>query len=655
MKYNWLLTSTLSFLLLSSPAEAAKLQFWRFDVNQNRLDFSTDAAVQPKAQLIFNPTRLVIDLPGTTRSDPTETQQLGGAIRSIRVGQFENQTTRLVLELSPGYTLDPQQVKFRGESPSQWTVLIPTPQRLAYNSASPELAPRQPFRQPLSRLSPRLSTVAPDPSFSAASPSPQQTAADPTVVEEGVRPPSITQVEKMQVTGDGFFIRTRGGGTPEIKVNRSSDRDTINIDLRGATLSPLLLVPDMAVNRYGVNRIQLSKVQTSPPTVRMTLRVNKNSPDWQAMVSSSGGVVVLPTRSIASTTVNSRPSTFNQPEADPPLANRLPGAATIQSVELAGNGTQLLIRAKQPLTYTSGWDRSTALYRITLANAQLASEVKGPTLDANSPILRVRLQQSDPFTVVILVQPAAGVRVGELNQPNAQLLSLQLQSTSQVLVPPSLSPIPKANHASSESPSTSIPVPTPSIQTPLPQQPRVPNNGRIIVLVDPGHGGKDPGAIGIGGLQEKDVILPIAQQVAALLEQQGVQAVLTRTTDYFVDLAPRVAMAEQLNANLFVSIHANSIDSRPDVNGLETYYYESGLRLAQTIHNSILQNINIRDRGVRRARFYVLRKNSMPAVLVETGYVTGVEDSSRLATPTYQSQMAAAIARGILQYIQQNF
>ena len=639
MKYDWLLTSTLSFLLLSSPAEAARLQSWHFDASQNRLDFSTDAAVQPKAQLIFNPTRLVIDLPGTTRSDPTETQQLSGAIRSIRVGQFENQTTRLVLELSPGYTLDPHQVKFRGQSPTQWTVLIPKPQRLAYNSASPELAPRQ--------LSPRLFSV---------DRSPQQTAANPTVVQEGVRTLRFTQVEKMQVTGDGFFIRTRGGGTPEINVNRSSDRNTINIDLRGATLSPLLLVPDMAVNRYGVSRIQLSQLQTLPPTVRMTLRVNKNSPDWQAMVSSSGGVVVLPTRSIASTLVNSRPSIFNQPEAAPPLTNRLPGIATIQSVELAGNGTQLLITTNQPLTYTSGWDRSTALYRITLTNAQLASVVKGPTLDANSPILRVRLQQSDPSTVVILVQPAAGVRIGELNQPNAQMLSLQLQSTSQVLLPPSVSAIPKADNPSSN-PSTSIPVPAPIIQAPLPlpQQPRVPNNGRILVLVDPGHGGKDSGAIGIGGLQEKNIILPIAQQVAALLEQQGVQAVLTRTADYFVDLAPRVVMAEQLNANLFVSIHANSIDSRPDVNGLETYYYRSGLRLAQTIHNSILQNINVRDRGVRRARFYVLRKNSMPAVLVETGYVSGIEDSSRLATLTYQSQMAAAIARGIIQYIQQNF
>jgi N-acetylmuramoyl-L-alanine amidase len=184
--------------------------------------------------------------------------------------------------------------------------------------------------------------------------------------------------------------------------------------------------------------------------------------------------------------------------------------------------------------------------------------------------------------------------------------------------------------------------------------PRVPK-GRVLVIVDPGHGGKDPGAIGLGGLREKDVILPIAQQVASLLEQQGIQAVMTRTSDYFVDLAPRATMAERANADLFVSIHANAIGpSRPDVSGLETYYYSSGQRLAQTIHSSILQNLDVKDRGIRRARFYVLRKTSMPSVLVEVGFVTGREDAAKLSNPAYRSQMAQAIARGILQYIQQN-
>jgi N-acetylmuramoyl-L-alanine amidase len=525
-----------------------KLKIWRFDANQNQLYLKTDGAVQPKAKLIFNPTRLVIDLPGTTLQRPTVKQQVRGTIRSIRVGQFDAQTTRVVIELSPGYKIDPEQVKFRGASPSQWTVQLPKPQRVASNPPSSSLLPPQPLGQRSSASSPRKVLTVVAPAGSSGSPDTSQlrlgTAADTTG--------AIVQVENVRVTGDGFFIRTRGGGTPEIKVNRSSDRTTIYMDLKGATLSPRLPASVLPVNRYGVSRIQLTQVQSSPPMVRMTLRVNKNSPNWQATVSRLGGVfggVVL-------------------------LPDQPPGVATIQSVELAGNGTQLLIRTDQPL-----------------------------------------------------------------------------QRSSTVLVSPSLPSIPKRDPKSS---SLSIPVPAPVTQTPPPQMPRVPKR-RIVVIVDPGHGGKDPGAIGIGGLQEKNVVLSISQQVAALLKQQGVQVVMTRKDDRFVDLARRVAMAKGFRGDLFVSIHANAIANRSHVSGLETYYFSSGLRLARTTHNSILQNIKIRDRRVRKARFYVLRKSSMPSILIEVGYVTGVEDSRRLATPAYQSQMAAAIARGILQYVQQNF
>lgn len=668
MRFHWLLPSTLSIFLLSSPAEAAKLKFWRFDAHQNRLDLKTDASVQPKAQLIFNPTRLVIDLPGTTLEHPTVKQQFGGSIRSIRVGQFDGKTTRLVIELSPGYRLDPQQVKFRGASPSQWTVHLPTPQKMASLLPTRSLRLPQSLGQGLSASSPKKvssAQVAPGGSGYPDTTLPLGTVASPTG--------AVVQVEKVQVTGDGFFIRTRGGGNPQLQVNRSSDRATINIEISGATLSPSLAGTDLAINRYGVNHIQLAQVQTSPPVVRMTMRVNQNSPDWQPTVSSLGGVVLLPGRGIAAATVV---NTTTQPErgefvSASPLANQPPGVARIQSVELARDGKQLLIRADQPLTYTSGWNRATALYRITINNAQIARSIKGPSLNASSPILRVRLQQSDPSTVVILVQPASGVRVGELNQPGVQLLSLQLQRSSVALLPPSMSAIARGD-AESPSPAISRPIvvpppssPTPpppissSIPAPAPSQPPPqprPPKGRLVVIVDPGHGGKDPGAIGLGGLQEKDVILAISQQVAALLQQQGVQVVMTRNNDYFVDLQPRVAMAERVNADLFVSIHANSMPAnRSDISGLETYYFESGQRLARTIHNSVLQNVNIKDRGVRRARFYVLRKSSMPSVLVEVGFVTGFEDAPRLGTSAYQNQMAAAIARGVLQYIQQNF
>jgi N-acetylmuramoyl-L-alanine amidase len=172
-------------------------------------------------------------------------------------------------------------------------------------------------------------------------------------------------------------------------------------------------------------------------------------------------------------------------------------------------------------------------------------------------------------------------------------------------------------------------------------------------VIDPGHGGPDPGAVGIGGLQEKGIVLDIGTKVAALLQQQGVQTLLTRSDDRDLDLEPRVQMAEQANATVFVSIHANAISlSRTDISGLETYYYQSGQELAQTIHQTILQGVGISDRGVRTARFYVLRKTSMPSVLVEVGFVTGQDDAARLSNPAYRTQMATAIARGILQYLQ---
>ncbi|MGL5510450.1 MAG: N-acetylmuramoyl-L-alanine amidase family protein, partial [Microcoleaceae cyanobacterium] len=104
------------------------------------------------------------------------------------------------------------------------------------------------------------------------------------------------------------------------------------------------------------------------------------------------------------------------------------------------------------------------------------------------------------------------------------------------------------------------------------------------------------------------------------------------------------------------SIHANAISmSRPDVNGVETFYYDSGQALAQDIQSSILQAFPMTDRGARQARFHVLRNTKMPAVLVEVGFVTGSYDALILANPQQRTRMAQAIARGILRYVSNNF
>ncbi|BAY11595.1 N-acetylmuramoyl-L-alanine amidase [Calothrix sp. NIES-2098] len=611
MTLHWLLPGTLgTILLLASPTLAARLDSWRFDTNQNQLEINTAGAVQPKAQLIFNPTRLVIDLPQTVFGRPQVTQPLSGAIRSIRVGQFDKETTRIVVELTPGYTLDPQQVKFISITDSRWLVKLPRPDvdkvANSTNSVSSVLNLDSVTKPELSQ---GLNTTD-----------------------------GATQIENLRVTGDGFFVRT-SGANPKIQVNRTEDQRTVNIDITGASLSPKLAQRDVLINRYGVNRILFSQLQAQPPVARMTLKLDSNSPDWRASTSSVGGFVVLPNsggvvRLPGNTTQLPRTST------DSP--------ATIQSVELAGNGSQLLIRADQAVSATSGWDRSTGLFRITIANAKLAPRVNGPSLDATSPILRIRLQPQEPNSVVVFVQPAAGVRIGELNQNN-QFLTLQLQRSSQVVRPPiGLPPLPPPNRGTLPDPNSSLPpISQPGSRSPI-------LNGRALVIIDPGHGGKDPGAIGIGGVREKDIILPIGARVAEVLQQNGVQVIMTRKADYFVSLQGRVEMAEKANASVFVSIHANSAGAgRPDVSGLETYYYDNGLGLARTVHNSILQNLNVRDRGVRRARFYVLRKSSMPSILVETGYLTGREDVAKLQTLMYQNQMAEAIARGILQYLKQ--
>ncbi|MFM2303512.1 MAG: hypothetical protein RLZZ135_921 [Cyanobacteriota bacterium] len=140
VRFRCLLFSALSFCLLAVPADAGQLASWKFDASKNRLDFKTDAAVQPKAVMLINPTRLVIDLPGISFPKSTVTQKLFGNFRTLRVGQFENNTTRISLELQPGYTLNPKRVQFTGENPIDWFVTIPVPERGP--ATLPTLTPR---------------------------------------------------------------------------------------------------------------------------------------------------------------------------------------------------------------------------------------------------------------------------------------------------------------------------------------------------------------------------------------------------------------------------------------------------------------------------------------------------------------------------------
>ncbi|MGB3419984.1 MAG: N-acetylmuramoyl-L-alanine amidase [Dolichospermum sp.] len=623
MKLHWLIPSTFgTVFMLSSPALAGKLESWRFDPNQNRLEINTSTAVQPQAQLIFDPTRLVIDLPGTEFGRPQLIQQIGGQIRAVRIGQFDAQTTRLVVELAPGYTFNSSLIKFVPISSNRWIVELPKPEVASGETEEPSTLPPSDISS--------QTTLPPQSIYNVVTTNPI------TPSKQEISPATVVQIEKLQVTGDGFFISS-SGGNPQLQVNPSNDHRSVNIDIIGASLSPNMGQRDLLINRYGVRRIQFSQLPSSPSVVRMTLQLDSTSRNWRAMASSNSGFIVIPDRVSKSSN--------NDDQSYTPSANDSP--AIIQSVEMGGNGTQLLIRADQRISATTGWDRSSGLFRITIPNAKLANQVQGPSFNAHSPILKVRLQPQAPNTVVVLVQPASGVSFGVLNQVTSGLLALPLQTTLRAQRPGIIPPVPPIPRP--DPPSFSADTSQTKLQPPLP----VPK-GKILVVIDPGHGGKDSGAPGLSGLLEKDVVLPISIKLARILEQNGVQVVLTRDADFFVELQGRVDIARRVNATLFVSIHANSVDNRPDVNGLEVYYYDSGYGLAETVRQAILQNIStLNNRGTRKARFYVLRKNSMPAILVETGYMTGREDNPRLGSSEYQTRMAEGIARGVLNYLKQ--
>jgi len=586
-----LFTSVLGTLLQAIPAWAGQLMSWRFDRVQNRLEFTTNEAIQPQAQLIPNPTRIVVDLPNTVLGRPRLEEAIGQVVQSVRIGQFDANTTRFVIELAPNYTVNPQQVQIQGLSPTRWVVQLPTPQAIATPGTTTGT----------------LGNVPTPPTSSS-----------------GLQ--AATQLDSWRQTPDGLFLRTRGA-TPRVNLRRSRDRRSLELDIFETALAPNLKDTEISLPDLGIERLEFKQESNNPPQVRINVRLTKNPPTWQASVSNLGGIILLPQGGIQSGTPGSLGST---PQPPAPVTT----LSQVQAVDLNVATNQLLIQTSGSVNYQGEW--VSGEYRLRLSPAQLAPNVRGPQLGVDSPLLRVRLRQENPQTVVIVAQPAAGVQIESLQAANDRLLVLSLLGSRAINIPP---------------------VPRPNTPQPFPDQPQIPDirppRGREVVVIDPGHGGPDPGAVGIGGIQEKRLVMEMSQEVARLLEQQGVQVVLTRTGDYDLDLAPRVALAEQENATIFVSIHANAISmDRPDVNGVETFYSSAeGRVLANTILQRILNNISMNNRGVKEANFYVIRRTSMPATLVETGFVTGAQDAPRLADPNFRRQMAAAIAQGILEYL----
>jgi N-acetylmuramoyl-L-alanine amidase len=217
-----------------------------------------------------------------------------------------------------------------------------------------------------------------------------------------------------------------------------------------------------------------------------------------------------------------------------------------------------------------------------------------------------------------------------------------------------------------------------------------------VVVIDPGHGGEKDGAIGTAGTREKDLTLQIARRVASHVRRQGGVVLMTRNGDVGVPLAQRAAIANAEGADLFLSIHLNSMPGPParaSVRGIETYFLSADAtdasatavaarenadrlsgepepgardavssilqdladadalaessRLAYAIHERVVARTGTADRGVKQAPFYVLAGARMPAVLLELGFLSNSTEERKLASATYQEQLAGAVADGI--------
>lgn len=169
------------------------------------------------------------------------------------------------------------------------------------------------------------------------------------------------------------------------------------------------------------------------------------------------------------------------------------------------------------------------------------------------------------------------------------------------------------------------------------------------VVLDAGHGGHDPGGIPRQRYQEKSATLDITSKVKARLQAAGHRVIMTRSSDVFVELSRRVSISNRAPSGaVFVSIHFNSAPNQ-DAHGIETYHYDSrGAALAEAIHRHVLAATKEEDRGVRRARFYVLRYNKRPACLAELGFLTNAQEGARIyRSSAYRQQLASAVAAGI--------
>jgi N-acetylmuramoyl-L-alanine amidase/putative methionine-R-sulfoxide reductase with GAF domain len=364
--------------------------------------------------------------------------------------------------------------------------------------------------------------------------------------------------------------------------------------------------------------------------------------------------------------------------------SKFPRVTGIRHWSSADAATTVVIDLEDQVQYEyhhiSGPDRT----YFDLRDTALASEWAGKTLEVGDTLLnRIRVAQPIPGMTRIVLETKGDAKVSVSLEPNPYRLVLQVNkvgaapNTSVDLFP----------NAGPEKSMMAIVVPPPTKED-LQLRAHVP---KLRIAVDAGHGGWDLGTVGRRGLLEKDLVLEVAQRLGKLLESRlGAEIIYTRQDDNYIPLDERAGIANQAQADLFVSVHANYSDL-PSARGVETYYtnffsapnakdvdtrasasgkpattvaltpaelhekIEQSRRLADSVQRSLYgtlaaRNPGLRDRGVKEASFVVLTETSMPGILAEVSFVSSPTDEQKLRSDGYREQIAEALYKGIARY-----
>ncbi len=437
---------------------------------------------------------------------------------------------------------------------------------------------------------------------------------------------------------------------------------------------------------------KLKNAQLADLLVHSQPSVNALEPTAQQLSSSSStNSSSTPTADSKSNSTNSSTSTdVNMPtapangSATPQELTKMPRITGIRHWSSADSST-IVLDLQDQVQYEAHRLSSPDRIYFDLHDTALAPDIAGKTIDVGDSLLaRVRVAQPVSGLTRVVLETRGNSNYSVSLEPNPYRLVVEVRklgsdAKSQINL------FPEA--AETERKKLALVVPPPTHED-LQLRARVP---KMRIVVDAGHGGWDLGTVGRRGLLEKDLVLEIAQRLGKLLESRlGADVILTRNDDNYIPLDERAGMANQAQADLFVSVHANYSDL-PSARGVETYYtnffsapspkdletrvedrsksainpvltptelhekIEQSRRLAASVQRSLYgtlsaENPGLRDRGVKEASYVVLTETAMPGILAEVSFVSSPTDEQKLRSDGYREQIAEALYKGIARY-----